>query len=449
MKRLSLSLLLIATGFVAGLVVTGRMRTASESAADTAQAARPAAPATGGHATAAPSLSPAGASDFTRVAAQSVKGVANISSLQVVRTPNSPFGNDPFFRYFFGDGDETFGSRDRRSLSLGSGVIISADGYVVTNNHVVGENVREITVALPDKREIKGRVIGVDSSTDIALLKIDGRGLTAVPWGDSSQLKIGEWVLAIGSPYQLNQTVTAGIVSATGRTGLGFADYEDFVQTDAAINRGNSGGALINARGELVGINTGLFTESGGYQGIGFAVPSNLARRIVNDLMMYGEVRRGSIGRLSVERLTDQLAQEFGAIIKHGAKLLYAYAEATVPKVTVITRKAYGGAYDVMASKHLRGDVNYAWPGAEIAVMGAKGAVEIIFRSDIGDATKIAARTEEYRQKFANPFVAANRGFIDDVIMPHGTRRRIGKALKTLETKRLDNPWRKHGNIPL
>ena len=142
-------------------------------------------------------------------------------------------------------------------------------------------------------------------------------------------------------------------------------------------------------------------------------------------------------------------AQEYGAIIKHGAKLLYAYAEATVPKVTVITRKAYGGAYDVMASKHLRGDVNYAWPGAEIAVMGAKGAVEIIFRSDIGDTKKIAARTEEYRRKFANPFIAANRGFIDDVIMPHGTRRRVCKALATLETKRLENPWRKHGNIPL
>jgi propionyl-CoA carboxylase beta subunit len=141
--------------------------------------------------------------------------------------------------------------------------------------------------------------------------------------------------------------------------------------------------------------------------------------------------------------------QEFGGIIKHGAKLLYAYAEATVPKVTVITRKAYGGAYDVMASKHLRGDVNYAWPGAEIAVMGAKGAVEIIFRSDIGDAAKIAKRTDEYREKFANPFVAANRGFIDDVIMPHGTRRRVCKALATLENKKLENPWRKHGNVPL
>jgi len=141
--------------------------------------------------------------------------------------------------------------------------------------------------------------------------------------------------------------------------------------------------------------------------------------------------------------------QEFGGIIKHGAKLLYAYAEATVPKVTVITRKAYGGAYDVMASKHLRGDVNYAWPGAEIAVMGAKGAVEIIFRSDIGDADKIAKRTEEYREKFANPFVAANRGFIDDVIMPHGTRRRVCRALALLKNKKLENPWRKHGNIPL
>ena len=143
------------------------------------------------------------------------------------------------------------------------------------------------------------------------------------------------------------------------------------------------------------------------------------------------------------------VSQEHNGIIKHGAKLLFAYAEATVPKITVITRKAYGGAYDVMASKHLRGDVNYAWPGAEIAVMGAKGAVEIIFRSDVGDANKIAARTEEYRQKFANPFVAANRGFIDDVIMPHGTRRRICRALATLETKKLENPWRKHGNVPL
>ena len=141
--------------------------------------------------------------------------------------------------------------------------------------------------------------------------------------------------------------------------------------------------------------------------------------------------------------------QEYGGIIKHGAKLLFAYAEATVPKLTVITRKAYGGAYDVMSSKHLRGDINYAWPNAEIAVMGAKGAVEIIFRQDRDDEEKIAARTQEYSDKFANPFVASSLGFIDDVIMPHGTRRRLCRALRMLRDKKLENPWKKHSNIPL
>ncbi|WP_413207265.1 acyl-CoA carboxylase subunit beta [Rhodospirillum sp. A1_3_36] len=142
-------------------------------------------------------------------------------------------------------------------------------------------------------------------------------------------------------------------------------------------------------------------------------------------------------------------SQEYGGIIKHGAKLLYAYAEATVPKVTLITRKAYGGAYDVMSSKHLRGDFNYAWPSAEIAVMGPKGAVEIIFRQDMGNAEKIAERTEEYRRLFANPFVAGSRGFIDEVILPHGTRKRVNRAFAILRDKVLENPWRKHGNIPL
>ena len=141
--------------------------------------------------------------------------------------------------------------------------------------------------------------------------------------------------------------------------------------------------------------------------------------------------------------------QEYGALIKHGAKLLFAYAEATVPKVTVITRKAYGGAYDVMSSKHLRGDVNYAWPTAEIAVMGAKGAVEIIFRREAGDPDKIAARTKEYEENFANPYVAAKKGYIDDIIMPHNTRRRIAVSLRTLKGKQLSNPWKKHDNIPL
>jgi serine protease Do len=322
MRRLMMSTVLVATGLVGGLVISGWVRAEVFPAAELP---RPAASIASDQRAAAVAQSAAplayagsGGPDFTRVAGQTVKGVANISSLQVVRRPNSPFGNDPFFRYFFGD-DDMFGSRDRRSLSLGSGVIISADGYVVTNNHVVGENVREITIALPDKREIKGKVIGADPITDIALLKIPVTGLPVVPWGDSNQLKVGEWVLAIGSPFQLSQTVTAGIVSATGRANMGFAQYEDFIQTDAAINPGNSGGALINTRGELVGINTGIYSESGGYQGIGFAVPSNLARRIVDDLMKFGEVRRGTIGYIGVEKLTPQIAEEISATNLNGA----------------------------------------------------------------------------------------------------------------------------------
>ena len=142
-------------------------------------------------------------------------------------------------------------------------------------------------------------------------------------------------------------------------------------------------------------------------------------------------------------------SQEYGGLIKHGAKLLFAYSEATVPLVTVITRKAFGGAYDVMASKHVGGDVNYAWPTAQIAVMGAKGAVEIIFRQDIGDVDKIAARTKEYEDRFMSPFVAAERGYIDEVIMPHSTRRRIARALSMLRSKEVERPWKKHDNIPL
>jgi len=333
-RRLTLSLTLIVAGFVAGLVVTGRMHSAAESEARVApHTAAPGAGTTGAAALRPSESSPAprtpessepaqatgftgGGPDFTRVAALAVKGVANISSLQVVRQRNSPFPNDPFFRYFFGDDDSMV--RDRRSMSLGSGVIISADGYVITNNHVVGEHVSQITIALPDKREIKGKVIGTDPATDIALLKIPATGLPVIAWGDSSQLKVGEWVLAIGSPFQLSQTVTAGIVSATGRANMGFAEYEDFIQTDAAINPGNSGGALINSRGELVGINTGIYSESGGYQGIGFAVPSKLARKVVDDLMQYGEVRRGSIGPLGIEKLTPQLAEEVGVTTTKG-----------------------------------------------------------------------------------------------------------------------------------
>jgi Do/DeqQ family serine protease len=322
-RRLLLSLVLVAAGFAAGLVVTGRMRLASETAAgQNAPGGQPAAPAAALPSSVAQQMTVAGGPDFTRIAGAAVKAVVNISSMQVVRTTNSPFADDPFFQYFFGDQGDMFGPRSRRSMSLGSGVIVSSSGYVVTNSHVIGENigaVREVTVALGDKREVRGTIVGSDPSTDIALLKIESPGLSGLAWGDSSTLQVGEWVLAIGSPFQLSQTVTAGIISATGRANVGFADYEDFIQTDAAINPGNSGGALVNSRGQLVGINTGIFSQSGGYQGIGFAVPSNLARHVVDDLMKYGEVRRGTIAGISIEALTPQWARELGLPSTSGA----------------------------------------------------------------------------------------------------------------------------------
>src|SRR5215471_15657670 len=327
-RRLFLAFALITAGFVGGLLLTARLHIAADSSAD--EIALPATPepppAASGQArpvTPAPALPVASAGpDFTRVAGLAVKGVANISSVQVVRTTNSPFAADPFFRYFFGDGDDVFGGRDRRSLSLGSGVIISSDGYIVTNNHVVGENMQQIRVTLPNKREATGRLVGTDPATDIALVKLAAKDLPVVPWGDSTKLQIGEWVLAIGSPFQLSATVTAGIVSATGRSNVGFADYEDFIQTDAAINPGNSGGALINARGELVGINTGIFSQSGGYQGIGFAVPSQLVRHVVDDLLKYGEVRRGSVD-FRVDNVTVDEESIGGA--GHGAMVSQMY----------------------------------------------------------------------------------------------------------------------------
>jgi serine protease Do len=332
-RKLFLAFALITAGFIGGLLLTARLHISADSNTDdvvalpaeqkpapaTTSPLRPAPPA----AAPLPAVSSAGP-DFTRVAGQAVKGVANISSLQVVRTSNSPFAADPFFRYFFGEQDDVFGTRDRRSLSLGSGVVISQDGYVVTNNHVVGDNMQQITVALPSKREVRGRLIGTDPATDIALIKLNVSDLPVIPWGDSAQLKIGEWVLAIGSPFQLSATVTAGIISATGRTNVGFADYEDFIQTDAAINPGNSGGALVNTRGELIGINTGIFTQSGGYQGIGFAVPSNLARHVIDELLKYGEVRRGSID-FRVDTMTADLAEQVGTTTAHGAVVTQMY----------------------------------------------------------------------------------------------------------------------------
>ncbi len=239
--------------------------------------------------------------------------IVNISTTRTIKGHGGdPFFDDPFFRRFFGD---QFGKQkkpsERKSAGLGSGVIVSSDGYIITNYHVVKDaDADGIKVLLHNKKEYNGKVIGSDPKTEIAVVKIDARDLPTISWGDSDKLQVGEVVLAVGNPYGLNQTVTMGIVSALGRANVGIADYEDFIQTDAAINPGNSGGALVNVKGELVGINTAIFSTTGGYQGIGFAIPSNMVKSVMESLTKKGKVVRGWLG-VSIQQLTPELAKQF------------------------------------------------------------------------------------------------------------------------------------------
>ena len=195
-------------------------------------------------------------------------------------------------------------------------MIADASGYIITNNHVVAK-ADEIRILFSDKRSLTAKVVGTDPKTDIAVIKVDAKELPTIPWADSDKLQVGEYVLAIGNPFGLNQTVTMGIVSAVGRANVGIAEYEDFIQTDAAINPGNSGGALVNARGELIGINTAIFSQSGGYMGIGFAVPSNMVRSVMEQLVKGGKVVRGYLG-VSIQELTQDLARQFGVTGPNG-----------------------------------------------------------------------------------------------------------------------------------
>jgi serine protease Do len=257
---------------------------------------------------------------MAEVAAAAKPAIVNISSTKTIKMPGiqSPFFDDPFLRRFFGD---EFGHHGRpgehKQEGLGSGVIVDKDGYILTNYHVI-KDADEIKVKLSDKREFTGKVIGTDPKTDLAVIKIDSNHLPVIKLGDSDRLKVGDTVIAIGNPFGLTQTVTSGIVSATGRANVGISDYEDFIQTDAAINPGNSGGALVNVKGELVGINTAIFSTSGGYQGIGFAIPSSMAKVVMNDLIKQGKVVRGWLG-ISIQPVTPDLAKQFGIKEEKGA----------------------------------------------------------------------------------------------------------------------------------
>ena len=387
--RRTLLFIFVTAGFVGGLVLTGRLRTAGESAAQ----ATAAAPQAGAPAVRSPVPAAGGLPDLTAIADRAVSGVTNISSTQTVRRQTSPFANDPFFQFFFGE--DPFSHRERREQSLGSGVVVSRDGYVLTNNHVVsGGNERavitDVMVMLSDKRELKARLVGTDVMTDIAVLKISAADLPALAWGDSSKLKVAEWVLAIGNPYQLNQTVTLGIVSATGRRlGGSLASYEDFIQTDAAINPGNSGGALINARGELVGINTAIYSQSGGYQGIGFAVPSNLARHVMDDIIKYGAVRRGTITGIQLQVMTPQIAQQLGAPGDRG--------------VLVVSVDPRADAYDQGLR---RGDIIVSFNGT--AIDDAAHFIRLLSDSEIGTTATLGVFSNGRERTIKVPIVPAS-----------------------------------------
>jgi len=305
----ALLVVVLFVGFAGGLAVSGRgllagasPQAAGAQAPDTPETS-PQAPPISGRAVPAAG---AGLPDLSAIAERALQASVNISSTQQIRI------RDPFYELFYGTAPPP-----QSRQSLGSGVIVSPDGYVLTNTHVIG-NVAprdartDIQVTLPNGQEVPATLVGTDEVSDLAVVKIDSENLQTLPWGDSSQLRVAEWVLAVGNPFQFSGTVTLGIVSTVNRSGAQVGAYADFIQTDAAINPGNSGGALVNSRGELVGINTMIYSETGGYQGIGFAIPSNDARRIMEELRANGRVTWGSFGRIHWITLSRADAQRSG-----------------------------------------------------------------------------------------------------------------------------------------
>src|SRR5438132_1799323 len=308
---------------------------------------------------------------FAPVVKAVLPAVVNISSTKVIRTSGFPQDNP------FGDLVPGFRMPDRpmRQQGEGSGVIVSSDGYIVTNNHVV-DGATELTVSMGDKHELKARVIGKDAKTDIALIKVDAKDLPHVALGDSSKVEVGDIALAMGNPFGLGQTVTMGIISATGRGGLGIEDYEDFIQTDASINPGNSGGALVNTRGELIGINTAILSRSGGNQGVGLAVPVDMVRHVMTQLKEKGTVTRARLGVLFQE-LTPKLASALGGKASNGAVVTEIVPDGPASKsglqkddvIVALNGKEIDG-------RSLRNAVGSMAPGSAINLKVLRGSAE-------------------------------------------------------------------------
>jgi serine protease Do len=313
---------------------------------------------------------------FTQVAKQALPAVVFIQVEKTIETSQGPFEfndpfdlfNDEFFRRFFG---RRFPRPQRkyRQMGLGSGFIISRDGYILTNHHVVGDADR-IKVKLADGREVKAKLIGTDPKSDVAVIKIKGDDLPVLPLGDSDALEVGEWVIAIGNPFGLTHTITVGVVSAKGRSGMGIEDYEDFIQTDAAINPGNSGGPLINLRGEVIGINTAIFSRSGGYMGIGFAIPINMVKAIEQQLIATGKVTRGYLG-VHIQNLTDDLAKSFGLENTEGVLIADVAKDSPASKAGIKTGDVivvFDGK-PVKNVQQLRNMVALTLPGTQVQVV--------------------------------------------------------------------------------
>ena len=339
---------------------------------------------------------------YAEVVARVAPAVVTIRSERVVRAPRQhPFMDDPFFRDFFGQrGGPQTEPRGQVRQGLGSGVIISPDGYIVTNHHVI-DGAEEITVELSDRRSFDAKLVGSDPPSDLAVLKVEASGLPVLSLGDSDKVRVGDIVLAIGNPLGVGQTVTAGIISAKGRqTGLSDGSFEDFLQTDAAINQGNSGGALVNTGGELVGINSQILSPSGGNIGIGFSIPSNMARTVVEQLIRQGRVRRGQLG-VAVQAVTADIAASLGmrearGVIVSSVVPGSAAARAGLERGDVIT--AVNGQ-EVNEPNVLRNLVAATQPGTEVTLKVVRGGQEREVRVALGELSDGAASGERGQQE--------------------------------------------------
>jgi serine protease Do len=323
-------------------------------------------------------------SDIVRAVGPTVVNISTTKTTKGETHPFSHFFNSPFEDFF----DQFRMPKKRKETSLGSGVLGSSDGYIITNAHVV-EKADKIKVTLIDKRELKGKIIGLDTKTDIAVIKISAEGLPSIKWGDSDKLEVGEFVLAFGNPFGFSHTVTMGIVSAVGRANVGIADYEDFIQTDAAINPGNSGGPLVNIEGKLVGVNAAIFSRTGGYQGIGFAVPSNMAELVMKQLIEEGKVTRGWLG-VTIQDITTELAKEFGLKKPMGALVSDVFAgspaeEAELKRGDVILELNGKKIKDVIT---LRNMVSQSKVGSTIRLKVMRDGKPVMVKAIVGELPK-------------------------------------------------------------